>query len=259
MELVALLVVVVAAWWFFSCSTKPAPSMQRNAPSERDLKVAPIGKSPDEKLVDSLEALREAIREKAVTQNQALRDKLEDANERLAAAMGLATELGVISAVTKIADEMEHWHSWSKHDSYDFSQVLVDGLGYMNGSQTQDNRSETTVNEFVFNGARYRMSVANEHYGFEGTNLYADLILEFFDGTKFLPVFRADISKNVIRDFAQWHVFNVTTIELGTWIQDIVALEELFIARRERDDLSRQLEYKLPKVKNLKRQDANDV
>jgi hypothetical protein len=259
MEIIVLLVVgIVVAWWLLSRERgKPYPSAQR-----RELVVAEPVREPtkkersaEQKLADSLETLREAIREKADAEHRTLRDQLEDANERLAAARRLADRLGVASAVTKIAGEMEHWYSWSKSEDYDFSENLVDGLKYLGGDHTEVNGNKTTVNEFAFGGARYRMSLADEHYGIHSSSKYADLILECFDGTAYRRVFAAEIAQDIMREFAPWRALNVTTIELGTWVHGAVAPQELFIARRERDDLRRQAEYTLPKVKNLNRQE----
>jgi hypothetical protein len=123
-------------------------------------KPEPRPKSPTEKLEDSLNALREAIREKAEEDAQPLRDQLEDANERLAAALRLADQLGISTAVASIAREMQHWPSWSKPEptsTYDFSKNLVEGHRYLGG--------DDSVNTFEMRGTLYRLSLSNEHYG----------------------------------------------------------------------------------------------
>jgi len=139
---------------------------------------------------------------------------------------------------------MRHWSSWSKNESYDFSKNLVEGLRYVGG--------EGSANEFEMCGTPYRLLLSNQHYGMDSSNSYIDVLLERGDGTNFHPVFAAEMVQDISREFSPWRVFNVTRIEIGDWVHDMVMLDELFSARRQRDNLAFQLEYTLPKVKDLK-------
>jgi hypothetical protein len=206
---------------------------------EKELPREPV-KSPNEKLVESLNSLREAIREKAEAEHRPLQNQLAHANARLAAAKKLADELGISKAVTNVACEMTFWPSWSRLEGYDFSENLVEGLTYSGGTHEQGEKHETTVNEFVMRGRHYRLSTLNEHYDANVGREFADLILERGDGQDYHQVFAAEVGNSLLGT-TYWGVDNVTTIELGDWVHDMVALEELFTARRHRNGLARRL------------------
>jgi len=125
MEWYLILVGVIAfVWWVSARGENQRKVQERSARfAEVEREPEPRPKSPNEKLADSLESLSEAIREKTAADVQAMREQLQDANERLAAARQLADRLGISSAMTRIAEEMRHWPSWSKGDS--FSNVLL--------------------------------------------------------------------------------------------------------------------------------------
>lgn len=129
----------------------------------------------------------------------------------------MANRLGISDAVSNIATELRHWHAWSKkdddEDNDDFSSSLVKGLTYIRGSQTRLEQAETTVNEFVFDGSQYRLSVSNERY-WDGDK-FAELGLERLVDGSYGAVFGADISQNIEREFSPWRVSQVTRLELG--------------------------------------------
>ena len=97
MEWLAILVVVavLVSWVMARADSQPRAQERSARLAESEVQPEPPPKSPNEKLADSLNSLREAIREKAAADVQAMRDQLEDANERLAAARQLATAPGL--------------------------------------------------------------------------------------------------------------------------------------------------------------------
>lgn len=254
--IIVLLVIIGGAFWLFrGKSAKPVlPALQVKpiTPSEEAIVEKQPQKSPEEKLAECLKAAREAISEKTKLENRDLQEKLIDAKQKLKAANELSKKLGLSEAITNLAEEMDHWHAWSKNTNYNFSKNLVDGLVYIGGENTRTDRGyETTINTFVFNNAKYRLSVANEHWGYESTDKYGEIIIEKFNNGSFQTEFKAEVIQDGSRDFAPWRVLNVTDINLGDWAHDMTILDALILARKEKERLERDLEYVGPKTKNL--------
>jgi hypothetical protein len=241
-------------------SAKHAPQLAPAQPPVSPPAALPVPPAPppvpklswDDEMAASLDSLRKAVREKAKEEAQPLQDEIRDAESRLKAVRAIADKLGVTHAATAIAEEMRHWHSWSKNPNFDLQKNnLVEGLSYIWGEQTRDNRNETNINEFVFRQNKYCLTVAKEHMAYEGTDKYADLILEAVDESGRKAVFCADVSKDIAEDFALWHVVRVTMFEAGEWVHDIVLLHELFRVRHEQVSLRFRAEHILPKAKNV--------
>jgi hypothetical protein len=224
----------------------PPVSAVVSAPSAPALAI-----SWDDEMAASLEALRHAVREKAKADAKPLQDEISDAQSRLNAVRATAEKLGISQAATAIAEEMRHWHSWSKNPQFRFEKNLVAGLSYTGGEHIRQDRNETNINEFVFRDHQYRLLIAGEHIGYDSTDKYADLILETFEEIGWKRVFSAEVTKDISYDFAVWHVLNVTMLDAGEWIHNVVMLHELFRVKQEQTSLQRKAEYLLPKAKNI--------
>ena len=259
MEIVALILAAVTLWFLLRRSGKARAknadnsvgSVPRNPPHQ----VTPTPeRTPEDMLTVSLDAVRKAIRNKALADNAALRDRISSAEKQLAEATALANKLGVTKAVSELADNMQHWHAWSKNERYDFvKEQLVDGLAYSGGESTKANNGNTTSwNEFVFNH-KYRLTVANEHWGYDSTDIYASILLEVLDTETHNVVFSAEFVKDGMQDFAPWRTLHVTKFDMGEWLTDIVMLHELIISRKERQYLEAEANYILPKAESLTR------
>lgn len=205
----------------------------------------------DDEMAASLEALRHAVREKAKADAKPLQDEITNAQSRLNAVRVTAEKLGVSQAAAAVAEEMRHWHSWSENPQFKFENNFVAGLSYTGGEHIRQDRNETNINEFVFRDHQYRLSIAGEHIGYDSTDKYADLILETFEESGWRRVFSAEVTKDISYDFAVWHVLNVTMLDVGEWIYDVVMLHELFRVKQEQTSLQRKAEYLLPKAKNI--------
>ena len=214
--------------------------------------VEPSALSPEDQLAASLEAMRKAIREKAEADNAALREEITSAEKRLKEATALAQKLGVTSAVAELVEKMKHWHAWSKNERYDFvKEQLVDGLAYLGGESTKmGNGNHTSWNEFIFKN-KYRLSVDDEHWGYDSTDKYASIVVELYSDDNREIVFKSDVVQNGAQDFALWRPLHVTTLSVGDWLQDIVMLHEMMRNRQERQRLEANARYILPKAEGL--------
>src|SRR5262245_28220422 len=147
MSVILLAVGVVLAWWALAKPrARPATEERTTTSLEQELVPEERPKSPSEKLSESLNSVREAIREQAELENEALREQVAVATGQLAAARKIAKELGISDAMTSIADEMTNWHAWSRLENYDFSENLVEGLTYLGGSHDEEKQKRSTLN-----------------------------------------------------------------------------------------------------------------
>lgn len=230
---------------------KKEEAVSSSLPTDFETQLPP-SKTPDDELADSLQALRHAIREKAKEECTSLRDEIGIAEQRLKAARELAKKLGISISIAAIANEMRHWYAWSKNEKFDFSKYIVNGLCYIEGKKFRNEKGdETTLNEFAFCGRKYKLTIANERYGYASGDKYADLSLAIFDGTDYRSVFAADIVEKYDPYSPRWHVDYVTAINVGEWLHDMVMLDELVRARKDHERTKAEADYILPKAKNL--------
>ena len=127
MQVIFAILILAALVWITTSLIQKSRAEKATAMTSADLTAKNASSqtlSPDEKLVESLTALRQAIREKAAAENAALRDEIKSAELRLTAAKALGEKLGIAAAVAFLAEEMSHWHAWSTNPNYDFRKIL---------------------------------------------------------------------------------------------------------------------------------------
>jgi hypothetical protein len=199
----------------------------------------PASRSKQEELEDAAKELADSLRSYSdasyAAQRPAPDEDLKAAHRKVEIARKIVREGRIAFALGRcLPEHMAHWHAWSQRD--DFMAWVGFEANNISSSRTQEEigvrRIEVTTNDFTFNGRSYRLVFRDSGLSSApGDDSYHGEV-HFFAGD--LCVAKFDVSKDFMKEYAEWEFVDVTGLRVGAWMQDVLDMAAQIEAHRER-------------------------
>jgi hypothetical protein len=201
--------------------------------------IKPASKSKQEELEDAAKKLASSLRAYAdasyLAQRPAPDEELKAAHRKVEIARKIVREGRIAYALGRcLPEHMAHWHAWSQRD--DFMKWVGFEASNITSSRTQEEigarRIEVTTNDFSFRGRLYRLVFRDAGLSSGPGDSYYTGEVYFFTGDTCVAKF--DVSKDLMKECAEWEFADVTGFRVGTWMQDVLDMAAQIEAHRER-------------------------
>lgn len=195
-------------------------------------------KSTRENLEEAAKGLAASLRSYAEASYAAKKavpdEELMDAHYKVQIARKIATEGRIAYALGRcLPEHMAHWHAWSQRDDF------MDSVGFdatnIKASQTTEEdgvrRVVVSTNDFIFRDRQYRLvfrdsglSSAPDDHVYLGE-------VHFYAGDSRVAKF--DVTKDLIKEYSEWHFADLTGFRVGTWMQEVLDMAAQIEASQE--------------------------
>jgi hypothetical protein len=133
-----------------------------------------------------------------------------------------------------LPDHMEHWHAWSQRP--DFMKWVNFEASNITSTRSQEEdgarRIDVTTNHFNFKGRPYCLVFRNSGLSSAPGDDHYRGEVHFFAGDGCVAKFT--VSKDLMKEFAQWQFTDVKALKVGTWMQDVLDMAAQIDANRQR-------------------------
>lgn len=202
-------------------------------------------KTSAELLAESVRLLRESLRLEAAESMAPVQASREADEAKLRQARELADSLGLREALAFAVQKLEHRESWIKQD--DKYRTPAEGIYIRNGKRVREERKDSiglliTVDDtpYVIAWERIRGYPDGEIFG-----------PAWFSTEAEEPLFSIDYSTSQRHDIEQIHAGEVTRLQVGEWVHDLVRLHERLRAAEDMAYVQRQADYAAEKAKDI--------
>ncbi|TBB97195.1 hypothetical protein ELH39_08035 [Rhizobium ruizarguesonis] len=195
--------------------------------------------SKQEELDDAAKKLASSLRSYSeasyAAQQPAPDEELKAAHRKVEIARKIVREGRLAYALGRcLPEHMAHWHAWSQRD--DFRTWVGFEASDITSSRTEEEigsrRIEVTTNDFTFKQRPYRLVFRDGGLSSApGDNNYWGEVL-FFSGDTCVAKF--DVTKELMKEYAEWEFVDVKGFRIGPWMQDVLDMAAQIETHRQR-------------------------
>ena len=201
--------------------------------------IKPAPESTQQELEDAAKKLAASLRSYAdasyAAQQRAPDEELKAAHRKVEIARKIVRDGRIAYALgRRLPEHMAHWHAWSQRDDF-MNWVGFEANNISSSRATEETgvrRIEVTTNDFTFKDRPYRLVFRNGGLSSApGDDCYHGEV-HFFAGDTCVTKF--DVSKDLMKEYAEWEFVDVTGFRVGSWMQDVLDMAAQIEAHRER-------------------------
>lgn len=215
----------------------PAPVIQEPEPVEE--------RSAAELMVESVRLLRESLKLEAAERFAPVQASRETDERRLASARELADSLGLREALACAVEKLAHRESWIQQD--DKYRVPAEGIYITAGDRKQEERKDSIGLLLAIDGKPYVLAWERIR-GYPDGDVYGSAT---FCTEAQEPIFSIDYSTSHRHEMEQIHAGQVTRLEIGEWVHDLVRLHERLRAAENLQYVQRRADYAAEKAQEI--------
>jgi len=207
--------------------------------AEADPPIKPAANTKPQELEQAAKQLASSLRSYAdasyAAQQPAPDEELKAAHRKVELARKIVREGRIAYALGRcLPEHMAHWHAWSQRDDF-MSWVGFEARNISSSRATEEigvRRTEVTTNDFTFKDRPYRLVFRNGGLSSApGDDSYHGEV-HFFAGDTCVAKF--DVSKDLMKEYAEWEFVDVTGFRVGSWMQDVLDMAAQIEVYRER-------------------------
>jgi hypothetical protein len=198
-------------------------------------------------LATSLERLSRDLREVESRAYREAKEKVADAEQRIADAEAFIQRVGLDRAVSKIVSEIWHWPSHMRHPSHVFIRDKTLGLTDLTSEPKPETGKHRVDVSFALqpNGPRFRLSFqqdADPWYDMSSSLRFANFEV-YVDGENVLALSLShDLEKD--REYHEYQVVSPSVLRHGPWIATLLELEHRIRMEEQARSTAWDIQYK---------------